>query len=335
MEKNEIIIRNVVMHILNTNNSQLEFSDTLMELSPDINEFLRNHIYRILESDETKECEFEPESQILPVIQEFTEESLIPASQMLAYTLYEIMIANIEIPPADLFLITFQAAGVMYLAILKMNYKETYIHCIEKCGTEVSNSVIKQKAALPSLAAKLTEAAVVNLHNLTVDLIEKKYEVNGVKTNYFSTLFLQCRTKLSNKQKLNILTRTMEQINRKYYPDDFEKRMEAKSMIYQENLDKGSIEINDIAERLYEEHPEILEELKEKLQKYNLQEEKINPQKKATVQKFERQLLTTDQGIEINIPMEQYLAAENISITTNPDGTLEVTIKNINNITAR
>jgi hypothetical protein len=336
MEKDEIIIRNAIMHILNTNISQLEFSDTLLDLSSDINDFLRNHIYRIIISDETKECEFiKEESEIHNMIYGFLERNLITVSQQLAYKLFEIMYQNIDIPAADLFIVTFQVEGMIHMALLKMNYKETYIHSIEKGKDGISNSMVKQKVTLPSMSAKLQEAAVFNLHDYTLKVIEKKYEVNGVKSNYFSSMFLNCKPQLSAKAKLNIVTKTMEQINRKYYPDDFKKSMEAKSAIYVENIDNGSIRVSEIAEQLYSDKPDILEEFNEKLQKYNIQEDEVKAQKKTTIQKFEKQLLTTDQGIEINIPMEQYLDSRNISVITNPDGTMEVTIKNINNITAR
>ena len=58
-------------------------------------------------------------------------------------------------------------------------------------------------------------------------MIEKKYEVNGVKTNYLSELYLQCHAKMSQKTKLDIVTKAVDQINKKYFEDDFEKKMEA------------------------------------------------------------------------------------------------------------
>ncbi len=336
MEKDEIIIRNAIMHILNTNNSQLEFSDTLLELSTDVNDFLRNHIYRIISSDETKECEFvKEESEMYNMIYGFLERNLITVSQQLAYRLFEIMYQNIDIPAADLFIVTFQVEGMIHMALLKMNYKETYIHSIEKGRDGISNSMIKQKVTLPSISAKLSEAAVINLHDYRLKVIEKKYEVNGVKTNYFSSMFLNCKTKLSAKTKLNIVTKAIDQINRKYFPDNFHKPMKAKSIIYQENLDNGGIQIEELAEQLYGDNLEIQKEFTERLEKYDLQKGEVKPNTKATIKKFEKQLLTTDQGIEINIPMEQYLDPRNITVIPNPDGTLEVTIKNINNITAR
>ncbi len=335
MEKDEIIIRNAVMHILNTNNSQLEFSDTLLDLTQDTYDFLRNHIYRIICSDDTKDCEFKEDSEVFDMLNGFIERNMTFVSQQLAYKLFEIMIQNIDIPAADLFVVTFQVEGLIQMAVLKMNYKESYIHSIEKGGYGISNKIRKQKATLPSMSSKLTEAVVINLHDYSLKVIEKKYDINGIKTDYFSSVFLNCKDKLSTKAKLNIVTKAIDYINRKHFPDNFHKPMEAKGVIYQGNLDNGSIQVEELADLLYGDSPEIQKEFLERLEKYDLQDGEVKPITKATIRKFEKQFLTTDQGIEINIPMEQYLDLVNVAVINNTDGTMEVTIKNINRIIAR
>lgn len=156
-----------------------------------------------------------------------------------------------------------------------------------------------------------------------------------MKTNYFSEIFLNCHTALSQKARLDIVTKAVEQINNKYYEDSFDKRMEAKSVIHNDIEEQGTITPETIGEKLFGDVPEIKEEFTKKLEKYNLVAEEVKPQNKQTVKKFEKQFLTTDTGIEINIPMEEYNNGENIEFITNPDGTISVLIKNINKITSR
>ncbi len=61
----------------------------------------------------------------------------------------------------------------------------------------------------------------------------------------------------------------------------------------------------------------------------------IEPKNETTVKKFAKQHLTTDTGIEIKIPMEQYNSTDNIEFMTNEDGTISVLIKNIGHITSK
>lgn len=71
------------------------------------------------------------------------------------------------------------------------------------------------------------------------------------------------------------------------------------------------------------------------MEKYHMEKAEVTPQSEKTTKKFEKQYLKTDTGIEINIPMEQYQDANQVEFITNPDGTISVLIKNINQISTR
>ena len=79
----------------------------------------------------------------------------------------------------------------------------------------------------------------------------------------------------------------------------------------------------------------FLEELTEKLEKYHLEKEVIRPKSENTIKKFRKQHLTTDTGIEITIPMEEYKNPDRVEFLTNPDGTVSVLIKNIGRLRSK
>ena len=336
MEKDEIIIRNAIIHILDTSVGMPVLSDTVLDLSPDLNDFIREHIYRLASGDDLKKCQFhEEDSYVYSLLKDFSEENLIPFSQQISNHLYQIMSQNVDIPSADFLVTTFQYQSELYLAFLKLNYKESFIHLTGESDGYNCNDIIKYKATLPSGSSKLSEAVLIQMSTLTPQVIEKKYEINGVKTNYLSELFLQCKTKLSSKAKLNIVTKAVEQINQKYYEENFDKHMEAKSIIQNELAEEGTLNIETISEKIYGDQPEIKEAFTEKLEKYNIHKEEVTPQSKQTIRKLEKQFLTTDSGIEINIPMEEYKNPNHVEFITNEDGTISVLIKNISHITTK
>ena len=334
MEKDEIIIRNAIVHILDSSVGMPVLSDTVLDLSPDLNDFIRNHIFKIASGDDLKRCVFHEDSYIYGLLKEFKEENLILFSQEISSYLYTIMNQNINIPAADFIVVTYQYQSQMHLAFLKLNYKETFIHLTGETDGYNCNDIIKYKATLPS-SSRLSEAAIINLAEMEVDIVEKKYEVNGVKTNYLSELFLQCHAKMSSKTKLSIVTKAVEQINKKYYEEDFDKQMEAKSIIQNELAEEGTLNVEVLSEKIYGNQPEIKEAFTEKLEKYNLHKEEVAPKNKQTIRKLEKQFLTTDSGIEINIPMEEYKNPDRVEFITNSDGTISVLIKNINHITTK
>ena len=337
MEKDEIIIRSAIMHILDSTVGMPVLSDTLLELTPDMNDFLRNHIYKVISGDELKTCVFDEDNSVVyQKLQDFTEENMIETSKALAEDLYAIMNANPAILPADVFFVTYQVESEPHLAILKMNYKEVYMHYTsmnEENGNV--NDIMKQCCALPGAGGRLSEAVTISLLENTVQLIEKKVEINGVKVNYLSEIFLQCHARMSQKTKLDIVTKAVEQINNKYYEDDFEKKMEAKSVIHNSYAEQGVLKVEEIGEELFGDVPEIREEFTEKLEKYKLPKEEIQVKSEKTTKKFEKQFLVTDSGIEINIPMEEYNNKQHVEFITNPDGTISVLIKNVNHIKSK
>ena len=337
MEKDDIIIRSAIMHILDSTVGMPVLSDELLNLTEDMNDFLRNHIYKVISGDELKTCVFDEEnSEVYHLIREFTEESMIEVTKKLAGLLYGIMNSNIDIPPADVFFVTYQLESQKHLAILKMNYKEVYMHYTSMNEEDGNvNDIMKQCCALPGGGGRLSEAVTISLAENTVQLIEKKFDVNGVKTNYLSEVYLQCHAKMSQKAKLDIVTKAVDQINKKYYEGDFEKKMEAKSVIHNTYVEQGTIVPEEIGETLFGDIPEIKEEFVEKLEKYKLPKEEIKVKSEKTTKKFEKQFLTTDSGIEINIPMEEYNNKQHVEFITNQDGTISVLIKNVNKITSK
>ncbi len=337
MQQDEIIIRRAIVHIMDGELGYPVCSEEELELSPGLNDFFRGLIYKLLSGDDLKKCYFSEEepSEVYEIVKTFEEDKLAKASKQLAQNLYAIMNANLAIPSGDFAVVSFQACSVMYLALLKMNYKESFVHITQEGENGNVNQIICYQSTLPAVGAKLSEAVIINLSDYSVQIVEKKYDINGTKVNYLSELYLKCKAGMSSKTKLAIVTRAVEQVNQKHFSEEPVRQMEAKSILKREIEDTGSINVGKISEKIYGNAPEIKEEFDAKMEKYHMEKAEVAPQNEATTKKFEKQYLKTDTGIEINIPMKQYQDANQVEFLTNPDGTISVLIKNINKISTR
>ena len=340
MNKEDIRIKHVIVHILDSTIGMPVLSDTELEYGSEVAEFLKEHISRISSGDDAKECRFYKEqSEVYQMLDSYTDENFVEISKDIAAMLYEIMNSNIDIPAADLMVVRFKEGEDEYLALLKMNYKSLYTHrtmALED-GEGNSNEIIRHKSILPSESQRLTEAAIIRLDDLALWVIEKKYEVNGEKTDYFSFLFLKCSAHLSHKSKLSIVSRAVESIQKEGYDETerFEKQMRAKSIIQEEIEENGGFVVEELAEKIFDEQPELKVAFQDKMEKYNMVKEEIQPRSENTVRKYQSQHLYTDTGIEIKIPMEQYKDPKSVEFITNPDGTISVLIKNIEHLEAK
>ena len=339
MVKEEIRIRKAIAHILDGTVGLPILSDKELEYGAEFADFLKEHIYKVYAGDDAKDCGFYKEqSEVYKLLSDYREEDFVEISKELAGQLYEIMNANVDIPAADLLIVRFKELEVEYLAILKMNYKEFYTHKTMnmKEGSN-ANEIIKYKSILPGESSRLQEAAIIRMNDLSIRLIEKKYEIDGKKENYFSYLYLKCSGKMSHKSKLNLVTRAVEAIQNENLGEieQYEEHMKAKKIIHEELTENGSVTVEKLGERIFEKKPELKEEFKEKMEHYDLVREEIAPKSEVTTKKFQKQCLLTDTGIEINIPMEEYRNQEHVEFITNSNGTVSVLIKNIGHIRAK
>ncbi|MCI5622464.1 MULTISPECIES: nucleoid-associated protein [Anaerostipes] len=333
IQRDDIIIRKGILHILDSHNGYLGLSNDLLDMGPDLMEFVRGHIFKILESDDTKKCQFDgsisPVLSLLETMEETDDESFVEATRVLAENLFDIMCDSITIPAADLLCVTFQVQSVVHLALLKMNYKVTYIH---KQDENDVNDIVKQRV-MPTDSAKLTEAVIIDLMEYKVKLVEKKYEMlNGDKINYLSERFLQCYAEMAPKKKFQILNKVINDINNRYPEDGVAKRLEAKSRLRNEFEENQAFKVSEIGDKLFGDHQGKKQEFDEKIERYEMQYDTFTVAKENTVRKLEYQMIETDTGIEIKIPMEEYNTKDNIEIVEEPGGGSTIIIKNIEQV---
>lgn len=337
MNQEEITVRRGIVHILEGELGYPVYSEEELDINPQIHDFFQSHLWKLLSGDDLKKCYFSEEepSEVYELVKGFEEEDLVSVSKKLAEQLYRIMNANVLIPNGDLAVLTYSVQGALYLALLKMNYKESYVHMTGAAESGNVNQIICYQSTLPGSGTKLSEAVLIDLADHSVQIVEKKYEINGSKLNYLSEMFLHCSAGMSSKSKFSIVTKAVEQVNKKHYAEEPVKQMEAKSIIRKEIEDSGSLNVEKISEKIYGDAPEIKEEFDTRMQRYHMEKAEVKPQSETTTRRLEKQYLKTDTGIEINIPMEQYRDADQVEFITNVDGTISVLIKNINKISTR
>jgi len=337
MDENSIRVTNAIIHILDTNMDMPVLSNTLLGLSGEIRDFIKSHIYKTMTSDNCKNTMLEGEDNYcLNQIKAYLRDNnFISVTRNFSTQLFDFMKQNIDIPPADVIFATFNCEGESYFSILKMNYKSLFIHFVENTDKGTKNTIIKNHSILPSESQSLDEVIIIKLDDFSVKLIEKKYLINDKKEYYLSQYFLKCKPELSPKAKLDIVTKTAEQINKKHYNDDVEKKMRFKKALYDNCEADGTVNVVRVIDEVFENNIKAKNEFRESIMKKGIDKKEFQIQNRNSFRKLERQTIKTDTGIEINIPLEQYEDRERLEFITNPDGTISILIKNVSKIVGR
>ncbi|HBR02808.1 MAG TPA: nucleoid-associated protein [Ruminiclostridium sp.] len=325
----EIKINKAILHILDNNSAYPVFSQSELELNEATEDFMAKHIQKIICDDYMKEAQFNENSPFLPLLDNLkADKDFQKASTEIAKRLHDIMRSNINIPNADLLAALVQIENEEHLALIKFNYKEGFTHYVNYNEQGTDNQIIVHKVLFASENQKNDEGAVINLKDLTLRLVEKSYEINGEKTYYFSKMFLGCSANPSQKESLKIVNKAASELGRKYFDDSFHTASELKSALYDSIESCREIDIESVADRVFDHQPEIKEEYLAEIKKAGLPP-KIQISSQKPEKQFARQKIKTDNGIELSIPMELYRDKSAIEFITNTDGTTSLVIKNV------
>ncbi|QUH27061.1 nucleoid-associated protein [Serpentinicella alkaliphila] len=333
-QQTNLKIINSVLHILDNSVQIPVLSTKSMESKDEIYSFLEAHILKVMTSDDIRIGAFNDlENNIVyNCTKEITKDSFIETSVDLANLLFDIMKKNPNIPPADIIFTYYEFDNNTYLAIMKFNYKLSYIHFVLNTDEGTVNNLIRQTTTLPNENQKLEECVLINLTTAEIKLLEKEYEINENKDYYLSKQFLNCNFDLSNNEKFKIINKVTKKVNKKYFDDDFDKTMKFQNVLSDSIKETDSIEIESIAKKVFKDNYEIQHEFINEIKKEGLNTNIDIQQSKRITKKLESHKFKTDNGIEINLPLAYYNNKDLVEFINNPDGTISIIIKNINKI---
>ncbi len=331
----EIQIKKIIIHILDTSITMPVMSMDEMPTSIDINDFFAHHICKTTNDDALRNCVFDEEYNLfLNYLKEYRDEIIdfVTFSKQTAGQLFSIMSAHINIPSADLAIIQYRYNMHDYLALLKLNYQNTFIHFTDYESDVNINTIIQHRTTLPNYGQKITEAAVIDLETFDVQLLDKLVDVDGEKKHYLSTLFFKCHTKLSSKEQMQAVKTATNKVAKKYFDTDIEKKAEITEKLYSNLNEEGELDLESFAKEAFPAQDEAKEIFFSTLEKKGIDEPKIAITEKTINRTFEKQRIKTDEGIEIKIPMDFYNNPQKMEFVTEPNGKISIIIKDINKI---
>ncbi|OGO81057.1 MAG: nucleoid-associated bacterial protein, partial [Clostridiales bacterium GWC2_40_7] len=321
---NEINVKRAVLHVLDINSGMPVLSRGELEITGELSDYLGNLIDKMLEDSNLKNAVFSGEdSSILRLCKLLNdnEEDFLSITADAANKLFSLMQRHIDIPSADLVCCLLEINGARHLGIIKLNYKAGFTHWVNNSREGSINSIIRHKTLLPQEGQKLEECALVNLSDFGIKLMEKQYEINGEKEYYLAKYYLQCGCQLSDNAKLKILDKVTKSINKKYFDEDFEKAIKVKKAVTESFDETSSIQIDRIADQVFEKDISIRHEYVDEMEKAGLNEKEIIIPDRLIEKKFKTHKIKTDTGIEIDFPLEYAGNREKIEFVNNSDGT--------------
>ena len=326
----EIIIHQAILHVLDTTLDAPVLSGGGMELTAEKTAYLQNHIEKLLASDEIRQCRPLPDSAFRNELEH--NQDFIDLSCRIAGVLFDYMHAHTTIPGADLAVVDFTRDGAPWLGILKLNYKNGYTHYTETVEGAPVNSIIQQRACLPTQSGKVEEGALVNLTDYSMRLLEKKYDIDGHKEFYLSSVVFQYTQAEPEKKKLQAIQEAAAQAVKDAYEDEPHADAQVAMLIANQAADNDNqVSVEQVRQQLAEEYPLAAVAFDDYVEKSEVLEEAAAPVTvtPARIRRMESRSIRTANGIEVKIPTELLNSDSELEFLHDPDGSVSLLIKNV------
>ena len=326
----EIIIHQAILHVLDTTLDAPVLSGGGMELTAEKTAYLQNHIEKLLASDEIRQCRPLPDSAFRNELEH--NQDFIDLSCRIAGVLFDYMHAHTTIPGADLAVVDFTRDGAPWLGILKLNYKNGYTHYTETVEGAPINSIIQQRACLPTQSGKVEEGALVNLTDYSMRLLEKKYDIDGHKEFYLSSVVFQYTQAEPEKKKLQAIQEAAAQAVKDAYEDEPHADAQVAMLIANQAADNDNqVSVEQVRQQLAEEYPLAAVPFDDYVEKSEVLEEAAAPVTvtPARIRRMESRSIRTANGIEVKIPTELLNSDSELEFLHDPDGSVSLLIRNV------
>ena len=326
----EIIIHQAILHVLDTTLDAPVLSGSGMEMTAEKTAYLQNHIEKLLASDEIRQCRPLPDSAFRNELEHNGD--FVDLSCRIAGVLFDYMHAHTTIPGADLAVVDFTRDGEPWLGILKLNYKNGYTHYTETVQGAPVNSIIQQRACLPTQSGKVEEGALVNLQDLSMRLLEKKYDIDGHKEFYLSSVVFQYTQAEPEKKKLQAIQEAAAQAVKDAYVDEPHADAQVAMLIATEAADNDNqISVEQVRRQLAEEYPLAAVPFDDYVEKSEVIEHVEQPVTvtPSRIRRMESRSIHTASGIEVKIPTEILSSDSEVEFLHDADGSVSLLIKNV------
>ena len=326
----EIIIHQAILHVLDTTLDAPVLSGGGMELTAEKTAYLQYHIEKLLASDEIRQCRPLPDSAFRNELEH--NQDFIDLSCRIAGVLFDYMHAHTTIPGADLAVVDFTRDGAPWLGILKLNYKNGYTHYTETVEGAPVNSIIPPRSCLPTQSGKVEEGALVNLTDYSMRLLEKKYDIDGHKEFYLSSVVFQYTQAEPEKKKLQAIQEAAAQAVKDAYEDKPHADAQVAMLIANQAADNDNqVSVEQVRQQLAEEYPLAAVPFDDYVEKSEVLEEAAAPVTvtPARIRRMESRSIRTANGIEVKIPTELLNSDSELEFLHDPDGSVSLLIKNV------
>lgn len=329
---NTVIINKILVHMIDFEHRKIHLSDDFAVLNDTTQDYYHKKVEKALNSNQLKELVvpslhemllrgdkmLESEDEFKAQAKETTEQFFKLGSQIEA------------MPNCNILYVDCYKDGDHMIAVLKLDYKYVPVSVYDD-----SNVRITRAQTLPNMGAAVDEAIVVNTDKKTLSLLEKKYLIDGKMNTYLNEQWIKGEEKLTDRQKYNTMKKVVNKLDDVYQLNG---DTEAYPLMKQKMVEKI---MNDEVIRPYEIVKDVVSKDDQASEEADMMMEDLGIHQEDTINSMtlssslQTCKLVTDTEITVSMSVDDYVAHEIFEKVDNHDGTSNLVLKNIKEITIK
>lgn len=329
---NEIIISKVYISALDKENDALMLSEAELEINEQTYEYFEKHILRCIKDDEAKPGKFEGVTNIVRgLCKEIFEDQdeFMTNSKKMSQFIYKCLKNDEKEPSGDFAVCLCDCQQGMFLALLKLNYSNSYSHFVKQEETAVTIDIGINKTGLPGLGQKLSRAVFIRKPISQ----EGEYDFlvcDKQQEGYFCQAFLRVSPVRDRRENTRIIQKTSEEFARRAFKDNAQEAEGFRKKITETLMQEDKLNVEALSENLLPS-AEKRAEYKAALASEGISETDVFIDKEWAEKKLKKKRLKVDKSIELYIDDDVYNDKNKFQIKRNGDGTIDIILKNVKN----
>jgi len=328
-----MIIHKFIIHVLDKNSDVPILNDYEGKINPEVDKFFQKVIKRVTKDDDLRKGAFKnySENTIKNCCEQmiYDENTFLENSKEIAAYLFEIMKINSEIDSCDLAVCLYTVKDEKYVAILKLDYKRLYTHSIEFIDDKFNIQMVANEIGIPE-TGRQKQCAIVGISGVNDEfhlrLLDKDAEKEESESKFIKE-FLNAEKIDDDKYKTKVFKNSAENWITNALSDDIKQAEDVRSILNYTLKEKHEIDINDFVESSIKDE-NLKDSFKEHMEDKGL-DEGFNIDKKWVEKKLKKRGIKTDNGFDLKGNLDDFEDPMKYSVKQNPDGTIDITIKNI------
>lgn len=328
-----MIIHKFIIHVLDKNSDVPILNDYEGKINPEVDKFFQKIIKRVTKDDDLRKGIFKDyNNNIIKNCCEqiiYDESTFLENSKEIAAYLFDIMKINSEIDSCDLAICLYTIKDEKYVAILKLDYKKLYTHSIEFIDDKFNIQMVANEIGIPE-TGRQKQCAIIGISGINDEfhlrLLDKDAEKEESESKFIKE-FLNAERIDDDKYKTKVFKKSAENWITNALTENIKQAEDMRSVLNYTLKEKHEIDVNDFIENNIKDE-NLKESFKEHMEDKGL-DEGFNIDKTWVEKKLKKRSIKTDNGFDLKGNLEDFEDPMKYSVKQNPDGSIDITLKNI------